>query len=133
MLNRVTPVLPFTGIQSQIIAQVPLKNRTTWRLGGVASWLAMPANIEELAELLSRLPEEIPRFILGGGSNILVEDAGFAGVAIDLGRYLNKITLVEEAVDTLLTAEAGVTTSVFAHYARRQGLAGAEFLGGIPG
>ncbi|MBF0358590.1 MAG: UDP-N-acetylmuramate dehydrogenase [Magnetococcales bacterium] len=123
----------FAGVKSRILEHVPLNNRTTWRIGGTARWLATPSNREELAQIWGKLPADIPRFILGGGSNILVEDCGFSGVAVDLRQQFNKIGQYRKDGETVITAEAGVSTSSLAHYARQKGLTGAEFLGGIPG
>lgn len=127
---------PFAKLKSPIADQVPLAKRTTWRIGGAARWLATPGNRQELAELWTQIPAKIPRFLLGGGSNILVEDSGFDGVAVDLCKQFNKIeplTSSQDDPEQLLNVEAGVKTSTLAHYARRNGLSGAEFLGGIPG
>jgi UDP-N-acetylmuramate dehydrogenase len=127
---------PFSGMKSPIFEQVPLNNRTTLRMGGATRWLAQPTNKDELSQLWSELPEEVPSFLIGGGSNILVEDAGFSGVAVDIRRNFNRIEPEKVESDDggiLLNAEAGVSSSTLAHYARRHGLTGAEFLGGIPG
>ena len=134
--TKLSPDKLFKGLKPPLQESVPLKRRTTWRIGGAARWLAEPNSRGELARLWSELPEEIPRFLLGGGSNILVEDTGFSGVAVDLTRRFNRIEqqpVEGEESQVRLIAEAGVKTSTLAHLARRQGLTGAEFLGGIPG
>jgi UDP-N-acetylmuramate dehydrogenase len=128
-----THLLPFTGVDSPILADIPLNNRTTWRIGGPASWLATPKNRDELAQLWKKIPTEIPRFLLGGGSNILVEDSGFKGVAVNLSQHINQISQLDDDEGVLLTAQAGASTSALAHFARLHSLTGAEFLGGIPG
>ncbi|MBF0194051.1 MAG: UDP-N-acetylmuramate dehydrogenase, partial [Magnetococcales bacterium] len=125
--------LPFTGVDSPVIEEAPLNNRTTWRIGGPARWLATPKNCDELAKLWKNIPREVPRFILGGGSNILVEDSGFNGVAVNLSKHINQIKQLDDDEGVLLTAQAGASTSALAHFARLHSLSGAEFLGGIPG
>lgn len=126
------------GTESLVEEQVPLRKRTTWRIGGPARWLAKPTTVQALSHLWADLPDDLPRVLLGRGSNILVDDAGFRGLVIDLSQTLNRIERVAtESIPTeqegLLLAEAGATTRAFSHFARRHGLTGAEFLSGIPG
>ncbi|MBF0379938.1 MAG: UDP-N-acetylmuramate dehydrogenase [Magnetococcales bacterium] len=128
-----THSLPFSGVESQILSQVPLNRRTTWRIGGVTRWLATPKNCEELAQLWRQSADDIPRFLLGGGSNILVEDSGFNGLAVNLSQHINQIKLLDDDEGLQIMAEAGASTSALAHFARLHSLTGAEFLGGIPG
>ncbi|MBF0191662.1 MAG: UDP-N-acetylmuramate dehydrogenase [Magnetococcales bacterium] len=120
------------------VADAPLAERTTWRIGGPARWLITPSSVEELSGLLARWPEGVARYTLGGGSNLLIADKGFAGAVLDLTRRLNRIYTVTEPHDSadgawVLHAEAGATTQGLAHFARRLGLTGAEFMAGIPG
>ncbi|MBF0454045.1 MAG: UDP-N-acetylmuramate dehydrogenase [Magnetococcales bacterium] len=128
--------LPWVGLKSRIREKVPLGRRTTWRIGGSARWLVEPINREELAQIWAEPPGDTPLFLLGGGSNLLIEERGFSGMAVDLSRHLNRLVQREEASSpegVVVKAEAGARTSALAHYARRQGLSGVEFLGGIPG
>jgi UDP-N-acetylmuramate dehydrogenase len=71
---------------------------------------------------------------LGGGSNVLVDGRGFDGVVVDLSQGLRTLCRAgpDEKCEYVL-AQAGVDTRAFAHFCRRSGLTGAEFLGGIPG
>ncbi|MBF0161237.1 MAG: UDP-N-acetylmuramate dehydrogenase [Magnetococcales bacterium] len=114
-----------------------LSAHTTWRIGGPARWLLQPTTPVELQQLLLSWPTGLPRLLLGGGSNLLVDDNGFDGVVLDLTRHMNRITLLPAASaeedGVLLQAEAGAGTRALAHFARSHGLTGLEFLGGIPG
>ncbi|MBF0448616.1 MAG: UDP-N-acetylmuramate dehydrogenase [Magnetococcales bacterium] len=121
------------SIKPLLTEGVSLRGRTTWRMGGNGRWLAEPVDQAELARIWTQIPETVPLFLLGGGSNILVDDAGFDGVVINLSRHLNQISAIRDNGSLLLTVEAGTSTSCVAHYARRNGWGGAEFLGGIPG
>ncbi|MBF0187232.1 MAG: UDP-N-acetylmuramate dehydrogenase [Magnetococcales bacterium] len=132
---------------------ISLAGRSTWRIGGPAHWIAQPQTPDALAHLLKEWPDETPRLMLGGGSNILFDDDGFHGIVIDLSRFFARSTLLEEGASTLmdhpatpgqraeggserdqvLRVDAGVNTRTMAHTARRLGLGGAEFLAGIPG
>ncbi|MBF0461566.1 MAG: UDP-N-acetylmuramate dehydrogenase [Magnetococcales bacterium] len=126
------------GLNRPILESVPLSARTTWKIGGPARWLLQPESGAEVQQLLRTWPADLPRLVLGGGSNLLIDDAGFAGVVLDLTGHLNRVEILpahpcagEDAV--VVQAGAGVGTRTLAHFARTHGLTGAEFLGGIPG
>lgn len=122
-------------MQGPVLTDVPLAPCTTWKIGGPARWLLQPESLLALQQSIRSWPADLPRFLLGGGSNILVDDNGFHGVVLDLHR-MNRITsLPSPELDgrVVLHAEAGVGTRTLAHFARSQGLTGAEFLSGIPG
>lgn len=118
---------------------VSLASRTTWKMGGPAQWFVQPANDTELKTLLQTLTPDLPRFILGGGSNVLFDEGGFNGVVIDLTQGMKQIELVfldaddRHSDEVFLQVQAGVSTRFLSHFARRNGLTGIEFLGGIPG
>ncbi|MBF0096546.1 MAG: UDP-N-acetylmuramate dehydrogenase [Magnetococcales bacterium] len=124
------------SLKLPILEQVSLAERTTWKIGGAARWLLQPQSVEQLRLLLQRWPDRLPRLLLGGGSNLLIDDNGFAGVVLDLTKHLNRVELQAGHPDDEVVhvrADAGVDTRTLAHFARRHGLRGAEFLGGIPG
>lgn len=125
------PIADFRGV---VYHDAPLLERTTWRMGGPARWLVQPMDEKALSNLWTTLPGEIPRIVLGCGSNILVEDDGFDGVVIDLTRSFKAIRLVQTQEESaIIHADAGLSVRALAHFARKQGLSGAEFLAGIPG
>ena len=108
---------------------------TTFRLGGPAAALAEPDSMEELTGLLEVLRQSgQPWFILGGGSNVLFRDGGFKGVVLRLGRHFSKVTVTgADGPDVFVEAGAAAPTASLVRLCRRQGLAGLEFLAGIPG
>ena len=108
----------------------PMNRHTTFRIGGPADCFLLPSSQEELQEIIKICSDEkLPYFILGNGSNLLVSDAGYRGVIIQLDRNMEEIT-----VDgTEIRAAAGALLSSIAVAARRASLAGFEFAGGIPG
>ena len=114
---------------------VGLAPLTTFRLGGPAEVLAEPDSVEELTGLLETVQaENLPWFILGGGSNILFRDGGFQGVVVRLGRRFSKIAVTGgDGHEVLVEAGAAAPTSALVKLCRRQGLSGLEFLAGIPG
>jgi UDP-N-acetylmuramate dehydrogenase len=99
-------------------------------VGGPARRLYRPASAADLAECLRRLDPAEPLLWLGLGSNLLVDDAGFAGTVIQTQGCL---TALDAVGDAGVRAEAGVACAKVARYAARRGLVGAEFLAGIPG
>ncbi len=117
-------------LRGKLLLDEPMSRHTTWRIGGPADRYYRPADIDDLAEYLSRLPEGEPVFWLGLGSNLLVRDGGIRGSVIATSGMLN---ILEPVGDDRLRVEAGVSCAKVAREAARAGLVGAEFLAGIPG
>ena len=124
-----TQTLQFTDLRGQLKRDEPLARYTSWRCGGPADRLYIPADREDLAAFVSQLPAAEPLTILGLGSNVLVRDGGVGGTVIVLHAALNVLTMREG----LIYAEAGVATPKIARFAAAHELAEAEFLAGIPG
>jgi UDP-N-acetylenolpyruvoylglucosamine reductase len=112
-------------------AHEPLAKRTTLRVGGPADLYVVPANELDLSALLHFAAEkQMPFFVIGRGSNLLVKDGGFRGIAISLANtHFSRIEPRERG----LVCGAGARLKQVAIMARRQGLSGMEFLEGIPG
>lgn len=108
----------------------PLANYTSWRVGGPADILYIPADLDDLSTFLKTLSPTIPVTWLGLGSNILVRDTGLEGVVIITQGALNKL---ERTADSIVRAEAGVASAQLARFTARAGATGLEFLAGIPG
>lgn len=114
----------------QVLFDEPMKKHTTFRIGGPADVFVMPRTIEEVSKALEICrQEQLPYFILGNGSNLLVSDQGYRGVIIQLDRNMEEITVDGTEIRTA----AGALLSSIAVAARRASLAGFEFAGGIPG
>ena len=108
----------------------PMRNHTTWRIGGPADRLIQPESIEELQQILQEMQVSgQPYYVIGGGSNLLVADEGVAGTVIRLGGSLTGLQVTEEYI----VAEAGVPLPFLARKAAEYGLSGLEFAAGIPG
>lgn len=109
----------------------PLAKRTTLRVGGPADLYVEPASEAELSTVLRLCHQfEVPFFILGRGSNLLIKDRGIRGVVICLAQpAFAKLEIIGEQ----LHCGAGVRLKAVSVEARRNGLAGLEFLEGIPG
>ena len=107
----------------------PMKNHTTFRVGGPADIFLTPS-AEELPAVLSVCREEqMPVTGIGNGSNLLVGDQGIRGVVICIGSGMRGIRVDGEKI----FLEAGVTLAAAAQQAAKAGLAGLEFASGIPG
>jgi UDP-N-acetylmuramate dehydrogenase len=110
-------------------AGAPLAPLTTFRLGGAAEWLADVASVDELQRLLADARDAgVPVTMLGGGSNVLVADAGIAGLVIRL-----HLTRVDAVGSDVVRAEAGVTINGLVRWCVGRGLAGLEAWAGTPG
>ncbi len=107
-----------------------MKKHTTFRIGGPASVFVEVEKEEDLmtAVRLCR-QEQVPFFILGNGSNLLVSDTGYDGVVLHIGAGMRKISVE----GTQITAQAGAMLSQVAHAALEHSLTGMEFAAGIPG
>ncbi len=113
----------------RILENEPMKDHTTFRIGGPARWFCLPGTEEALVGLLSLCRREgIPTLLIGRGSNLLFSDRGFAGAVISTSA-LEGISLREG----ILHAECGVPLSRLSMAAAEAGLAGMEFAHGIPG
>ena len=111
-----------------------MKKHTSWRAGGEAERVYTPADLTDLAQFMRTLPQGEPVHIVGLGSNLLVRDGGVRGTVVLLHVRLDELRLEQQTADGgLIYAGAGVACAKVARYAAVHGLAGAEFLAGIPG
>lgn len=120
----------FSLQQENIRAEEPMKEHTTFRIGGPAELFAEPDSEENFGKLLAWLHREnIPFAVIGAGSNLLVGDKGFRGVVVKAGKGLD---FVRREGDSIV-AGSGVTLAKLANFAAQEGLSGLEFASGIPG
>jgi len=107
----------------------PMSRHTSWRVGGPADVFFTPRDRQDLAAFLAQLPADTPLLWVGLGSNLLVRDGGIRGVVVRLGRGFAEIKATSELVE----AGAGALDLNVALTAAEAGVAGLEFLSGIPG
>ena len=123
----------------KVLKNEPLKQHTSFRVGGPAKVYVVPEDIEELQKLIRFLHEEkLPYDIIGNGTNLLVSDAGVDHVVVEIGRALEGIELLPEANASdektyYIRVLAGTLLSKAAQFAATQELSGMEALRGIPG
>jgi len=108
----------------------PMKEHTTFRIGGPADILVMPGSVSEITLVLDWARKNgLPYLVIGEGSNLLVRDGGFRGLVIKLGDSFNRVDFNGNEVK----AQAGIKVSRLAAMAADKGLGGLEFAEGIPG
>jgi UDP-N-acetylmuramate dehydrogenase len=120
----------FANLRGRLLVQQPLAPYTSWRVGGPADLVYIPADIADLRSFLQQLPPALPLFWLGLGSNTLVRDEGIEGAVIITQGGLSALTQVEPM---LVRAEAGVSCAQLARFSARLALQNLEFMAGIPG
>jgi len=116
--------------EENIYLKEPMKKHTTFRVGGPADCLVEiedPAQLERILRYLNLI--EIPFFVMGKGSNLLVADSGYRGIILHIGPKMNEVRVE----NNIVTAQAGSLMSHVAKAAYDHGLTGFEFASGIPG
>ena len=116
--------------EDRVFTEEAMSQHTTFKIGGPADYFLMPDKGEDVGRVIKICKEkEIPYFILGNGSNLLVGDGGYRGAVIQIYRNMSSVTV--EGNET--TAQAGALLSAVAAAAKNASLTGFEFAGGIPG
>lgn len=124
------PFLSFCNKQKINVKQnESMKNHTSFKIGGKCDYFVTPKNTQQLVSVISKANElQIPYFVLGKGSNLLVSDKGIEGVVISLSG-LSDISVHGDEI----TVSAGVSVASLCTTALENGLSGLEFAYGIPG
>ncbi len=124
---------------SPVLWDCPLRDYTSFAIGGPATALITVEGLAELQRLLAFLGEQkIPWRMIGRGTNLLVRDAGFDGVVLILGKGFAKIIVTDEAVPeagdgVVVQAGAGCSLARLVNWCGEKGFTGLEFAAGIPG
>jgi len=128
--TKILEVLEKTVDKKHILIDEPMKNHSSFKIGGPADFLVLPEKMEEIAGTVRNLKKEkIPYMIIGNASNLLIRDKGIRGVVIKLGESYNQVTIE----GTTVTAESGILLSRLAKRIAKASLKGFEFASGIPG
>ena len=123
-------VIDMPIVRGKLTADAPLAPLVWFKSGGSAQWLFEPKDTEDLAAFLAHLDPEVPVWPLGLGSNLIVRDGGVRGVTVRLGKAF---ATVEPGEGDTLVCGGGASGILVSSKARDAGLAGLEFLRGIPG
>lgn len=116
--------------EENVLENEPMSRHTTFRTGGKADVFVTPSSADEIGAVLEYVNKNnIPYYIIGNGSNLLVKDKGFRGVIIQLYKNFSKI----ETAGCIIRAQAGALLSSVAKTAMNNSLSGMECLSGIPG
>jgi UDP-N-acetylmuramate dehydrogenase len=118
------------AVRGKLTPNAPLAPLVWFKSGGRAEWLFEPADEDDLTGFMRALDPETPVMALGLGSNLIVRDGGVPGVVIRLGKPFAKIEKLDE---TTLRCGGGASGILVSSTARDAGIAGLEFLRGIPG
>jgi UDP-N-acetylmuramate dehydrogenase len=117
-------------VRGKLTPDAPLAPLVWFKSGGNAEWLFEPADVDDLTRFLHELDPHVPVIALGLGSNLIVRDGGVPGVVVRLGKAFAKIDRLDE---TTLRCGGGGSGILVSSTARDAGIAGLEFLRGIPG
>ena len=117
-------------VRGRLTFNAPLAPLVWFKSGGSAEWLFEPKDEQDLVDFLRELDPSVPVMALGLGSNLIVRDGGVPGVVIRLGKAFAKIERIDEAT---LRCGGGASGILVSSTARDAGIAGLEFLRGIPG
>ncbi|MBR2263317.1 MAG: UDP-N-acetylmuramate dehydrogenase [Firmicutes bacterium] len=124
--ERLQAVLP----EERILVDEPLAAHTTFRIGGPADCFCTIESTEELQNAIGVARDlEVPWFILGRGSNLLVSDEGYRGLILHIGRGFEQVHIEGETV----TAQSGISLSALGRIVLEHSLDGFSFAAGIPG
>lgn len=116
--------------RGRLTPNAPLAKLVWFKSGGAADWLFEPEDLDDLLGFLGGLDEDTPVMALGLGSNLIVRDGGVPGVVVRLGKAFSQ---VEVLPDCELRCGGGASGILVSSTARDAGIAGLEFLRGIPG
>ena len=128
--EEMSAVATMPAVQGRLTPDAPLAPLVWFKSGGTAEWLFEPKDEQDLVTFLRELHPQVPVMALGLGSNLIVRDGGVPGVVVRLGKAFAKIDRVDE---TTLRCGGGASGILVSSTARDAGIAGLEFLRGIPG
>jgi len=126
----VSNVAAIPAVRGKLTAEAPLAPLVWFKSGGNAEWLFEPQDEGDLVDFLRELDRDVPVMALGLGSNMIVRDGGVPGVVIRLGKAFAKIDKLD---DVTIRCGGGASGILVSSTARDAGIAGLEFLRGIPG
>lgn len=129
-VNELKNILLNKFANIDVRAHEPMKNHTSFKIGGAADLFVIPKTVDQIQAVIELSQRnDIPYFIIGNGSNLLVNDEGYRGVIIQISKNMNDVKITEGRVN----AEAGILLSSLSKRIAKEELKGFEFASGIPG
>jgi len=123
--------LILTVPQENVRLKEPMENHTTLHIGGPADYFVIPAETQEVSAIVCLCKKEnMPYYLIGNGSNLLISDLGYRGLILNLGDDFSAARISD---DGMITAQAGILLSRLANFAAEKSYTGLEFASGIPG
>lgn len=117
------------GLKGEVRFNAPLKELTSFRIGGPADVLVVPRDVDDLCRLLRQArAAKTPLFVVGG-TNVLVRDGGIRGIVVSLSKF----KAIADESHSVVYAEGGVTMPVLLQHSISRSLSGLEWAAGIPG
>lgn len=130
-------------LRGRFLYNEPMSKHLSWRAGGIAQRVYIPADLEDLTWLVRAVPAHEAIHMIGLGSNLLVRDGGVRGVVILLHGVLTRLAIESrtqglpppppDLATALVYAESGVAAAKLARFTANHDLVGGEFWAGIPG
>lgn len=127
---RMNAVLDLPQVRGKLTENAPLAPLVWFKSGGAAQWLFEPRDVADLQAFVRDLDPALPIWPLGLGSNLIVRDGGIAGVTVRLGKAF---AAIQQPGALMLRCGGGASGILVSSTARDAGIAGLEFLRGIPG
>lgn len=116
--------------KERVLCDEPMDKHTTFRVGGPADYFVRVKTAKEVQEIIRFCKkEDVPYYVMGNGSNLLVGDKGYRGVVLQIAKEMNAINVE----GNVICAQAGALLSRIGNKALEAGLTGFEFAAGIPG
>lgn len=123
--------------KDQILKDEPLANHTSFKVGGPAYYVVLPKTVDEVIYTIKTCKEhDMPFYVIGRGSNLLVSDDGYEGTIIKISGDFSDVSIEPFSIEQdthLVRAQAGISLDKLADIIARAGLVGFEFAAGIPG
>ncbi|RBP44765.1 UDP-N-acetylmuramate dehydrogenase [Garciella nitratireducens] len=130
MDNKIYTFLSGIVDKEQILIDEPMRNHTSFKIGGPADFLVLPKSVIEIQNIVKICKKEnIPFFVIGNGTDLLVRDKGIRGVVLKIAKNFDHVKIIGEKV----IAQAGISLSALAKVLLKNELTGFEFASGIPG
>lgn len=117
--------------KGQVYMKEPMENHTTLHIGGPADYFVAPSSVDEIMKVIDLCKSSnMPYYIMGNGSNLLVSDDGYRGLIMKIGDNFSQVSISK---DGTVTAQGGILLSKLANAIAKESLTGFEFASGIPG